>query len=46
MKTRGTLLDLARKKVDSEGYTYVKKGSRSKRFGTESGNKEAKIEKR
>ena len=41
VKTRGMFLDLARKKVDSEGYTYVKKRSRSKRFGTESGYKEA-----
>lgn len=46
VKTKGKLLDLARKKVDSDGYTYVKKRSRSTRFGAESGRKENKVEKR
>ena len=46
VKTKGKLLDLARKKVDSDGYTYVKKRSCSTRFGAESGCKENKVEKR
>ncbi|CAB4001247.1 nuclear localization sequence-binding -like [Paramuricea clavata] len=46
VKTKGKLLDLARKKVDSDGYTYVKKRSRSTRFGAESGRKENKGGKR
>lgn len=46
LKNKGKLLDLARKMVDSEGYNYAKKRSRSKTFGSEIDKHEGKNEKR
>ena len=46
IQNKGKLLDLARKKLDDDGYNYVKKRSRSKTFGSEQGIEEDKVEKR
>lgn len=46
IQNKGKLLDLARKKLDDDGYNYVKRRSRSKTFGSEKGIVEDKVEKR
>ena len=46
IQNKGKLLDLARKKLDDDGYNYVKKRSRSKTFGSEQGIEEDKVEKK
>ena len=43
LKNKGDLLQLARKKLDNDGYCYAKKRSRSKAFGTEIGKTEVTV---